>query len=73
MHYLIKDPLYQIIQATSPKAQRPLEQFAYDSVGNRLGGGRVHNELNQLTEDDLATYTYDADGNMTGKVKKKQR
>ncbi|MBN1575805.1 MAG: RHS repeat protein [Chitinispirillaceae bacterium] len=70
MHYLIKDPLYQIIEATSPKVQRTLEQFDYDSVGNWTGGGRVHNELNQLTEDDSSMYSYDADGNMTEKVSK---
>jgi len=70
VHAYTYDPLYQIIEATSPKVQRPLEQFAYDSVGNWMGGGRIHNELNQLTEDDSCTYAYDTDGNMTGKVSK---
>ena len=36
LHEYAYDPLYQIIEATSPKVQRPLEQFAYDSVGNWL-------------------------------------
>jgi len=64
------DPLYQIIQASHPTPPRPLEQFQYDQVGNWLGNGRVHNELNQLTEDDSCLYYYDADGNLTEKINK---
>jgi RHS repeat-associated protein len=69
-HEYTYDPLYQIIEATHPTPPRPLEQFLYDEVGNRLGGGRVHNELNQLTEDDSCSYAYDADGNMILQVRK---
>jgi len=64
------DQLYQVISATHPTVQNPLEQFQYDQVGNRLGNDRVHNELNQLTEDDSCWYNYDADGNMTEKISK---
>ncbi len=42
----------------------------YTAVGNRLGDRRVHNKLNQLTEDDSCWYSYDADGNMTEKIGK---
>jgi YD repeat-containing protein len=70
MHEYYYDSLYQIVQVTHPHVQRPLEQFQYDAVGNWLGGGRVHNELNQLTEDDSCWYEYDLDGNMTLKVHK---
>jgi RHS repeat-associated protein len=69
-HNYTYDSLYQIIAATHPTPPRPLEQFQYDQAGNRLGGGRVHNELNQLTEDDSCRYAYDADGNMVSKVSK---
>ena len=69
-HNYTYDSLYQIIGATHPTLPRPLEQFGYDPVGNRLGGGRVHNEINQLIEDDSCVYIYDADGNMTAKVYK---
>jgi RHS repeat-associated protein len=69
-HDYTYDPLYQIIQATHPTPPRPLEQFQYDQVGNWLGDGRVHNELNQLTEDDSCWYSYDADGNMAEKISK---
>jgi YD repeat-containing protein len=56
VHDYTYDSLYQIIGATHPNAQRPLEAFEYDAVGNWLGGGRVHNELNQLTEYNFYSY-----------------
>jgi RHS repeat-associated protein len=64
--------LYQIIQATHPSIPNPLEQFTYDTTGNRLTDlthtNYQYNELNQLIEDDSCMYTYDADGNMTTKT-----
>jgi RHS repeat-associated protein len=70
VHNYVYDSIYQIINATHPYIQRPTEQFQYDEAGNWLGNGRVHNELNQLVEDDSCWYSYDADGNMTTKVSK---
>jgi RHS repeat-associated protein len=73
-HNYMYDTLYQIIQATHPTVHNPLEQFTYDTAGNRLidltHTNYQYNELNQLTEDDSCTYAYDADGNMTEKVSK---
>ena len=34
-HNYAYDRLYQITEATHPRVSDPLEQFAYDSVGNR--------------------------------------
>jgi len=70
LHNYFYDSIYQVIGATHPTPPRPLEQFQYDAVGNLLGGGRVHNGLNQLVEDDSCWYLYDLDGNMTSKVSK---
>jgi RHS repeat-associated protein len=74
LHDYTYDSLYQIIGATHPTVNNPLEQFSYDAVGNRLTdlthANYQYNELNQLTEDDSCTYTYDADGNMTAKINK---
>jgi len=65
------DALYQINEAIHPNyPTRPTELFEYDEVGNWLGDGRIHNELNQLVEDDSCFYDYDADGNMTRKIQK---
>jgi YD repeat-containing protein len=51
-----------------------LEQFTYDTAGNRLTDlthtNYQYNELNQLIEDDSCMYNYDADGNMTTKISK---
>jgi RHS repeat-associated protein len=52
-----------------------LEQFTYDTAGNRLTDlthtNYQYNELNQLIEDDSCMYNYDADGNMTARIDKK--
>ncbi len=69
-HNYTYDPLYQILNATHPSVKNPLEQFAYDAAGNWLNDNRVHNELNQLLEDDSCYYRYDLDGNMTEKISK---
>jgi RHS repeat-associated protein len=70
LHEYYYDSLYQIVQAYHPTVTNPLEEFEYDAVGNRVGPAIVHNELNQLLEDENATYQYDADGNMTVRVEK---
>jgi RHS repeat-associated protein len=69
-HNYTYDPLYQILDATHPSVKNPLEQFSYDAAGNWLNDNRVHNELNQLLEDDSCYYRYDLDGNMTEKISK---
>jgi hypothetical protein len=46
----------------------PLEKFSYDAAGNWFIGNRVHNELNQLLEDDSCYYNYNLYGNMTEKI-----
>jgi RHS repeat-associated protein len=74
VHNYMYDTLYQIIQATHPSIPNPLEQFTYDTAGNRLTDlihdNYQYNELNQLIEDDSCMYNYNADGNMTEKVSK---
>lgn len=74
LHSYVYDSLYQIVQATHPSVQNPLEQFTYDAAGNRLTdlthSAFQYNELNQLLEDDSCVYQYDLDGNMTEKVDK---
>jgi RHS repeat-associated protein len=74
VHAYAYDAIYQIVQATHPGVQNPLEQFSYDSVGNRLTdltrSNYQYNELNQLLEDDSCTYAYDLDGNMVQQVNK---
>ena len=75
VHIYGYDQLYQIIRATHPTAPKPLEQFTYDSVGNRLtvdGNPFVwqYDDLNRLMEDDKYLYSYDDDGNMVLKVDK---
>jgi RHS repeat-associated protein len=73
LHEYGYDTLYQILSATHPTVTNPLEQFQYDAAGNRLADASraySYNELNQLVEDDSATYAYDLDGNMTLRVSK---
>jgi YD repeat-containing protein len=74
VHAYAYDAIYQIVQATHPTVQNPLEQFTYDSMGNRLTdlthSNYRYNEVNHLLEDDSATYAYDLDGNMTAKIEK---
>ena len=74
VHSYAYDALYQIVEATHPTVQNPLEQFSYDSVGNRMTdlthSAYQYNELNQLLEDDSCVYRYDLDGNMTAKIDK---
>jgi len=69
------DDLHRLITADHP-AQSNLavknEVFNYDAVGNRLSDAVItnyqHNAANRLTENSSYTYTYDANGNLTGKT-----
>lgn len=75
LHEYQYDQIYQITKATHPRISDPLEEFAYDAVGNRLTETSSsftwkYNELNQLLEDHEFTYKYDTDGNMIRKVNK---
>ncbi|MBI2840304.1 MAG: RHS repeat-associated core domain-containing protein [Acidobacteria bacterium] len=66
------DDKYQVVSATHPLD--PSESFTYDPVGNRLSShlssSYVYNAANQLLDDAEFTYSYDADGNCTGKISK---
>jgi len=69
LHEYGYDEMNRIIRATHPTTVNPLEQFTYDSSGNRMAGDGdpfecQYNELNQLGVDDSASYDYDADGNL---------
>jgi RHS repeat-associated protein len=46
------------------------ENYKYDENGNRVMTGWVTGLNNQLSEDPLFTYTYDAEGNRTSRVRK---
>ena len=46
------------------------ETYAYDGTGNRTNGGYVTGPDNRLLDDGTFTYTYDADGNRTARVRK---
>jgi RHS repeat-associated protein len=50
------------------------ETFSYDAVGNRLAdaaiSGYQYDNTNRLLENSSFTYTYDANGNQTGKIEK---
>jgi len=71
------DDLHRLITADHP-AQSNLvvknEVFNYDAVGNRLSDavmtGYQHNAANRLTENSSYTYTYDANGNLTGQTER---
>jgi RHS repeat-associated protein len=41
--------------------------YGFDAAGNILGGGRVHDAGNRVVQDDVYTYAYDGNGNLTGK------
>ncbi|MBI4351543.1 MAG: RHS repeat protein, partial [Elusimicrobia bacterium] len=66
------DDLHRLISAQHP--DQPNETFSYDPVGNRLSDavltGYQHNAANRLTENSGYTYTYDANGNLTGQTEK---
>ncbi len=68
------DMLNRLVQAINPLPANPLENYAYDAVGNRTNsnqnGASVFNQGNQLLEDANFTYQYDNNGNMTRKTAK---
>ncbi len=64
------DPIYQLTQVTMNAATT--ESYSYDQVGNRLSSLGVspytYNSSNQLTSLPGVTFTYDNNGNTTGKT-----
>ncbi len=61
----------RLTAANSSLPTVPSETFAYDLMGNWTPfDGRVHDEANQLVEDNGFTYRYDADGNLVEKRSK---
>jgi RHS repeat-associated protein len=57
-------------QLTTADRSATDENYAYDEAGNRARSGWVTGTNNQLTEDPTFTYTYDAEGNRTSRVRK---
>ena len=71
------DDLHRLTSATHPGASfvpTKNETFGYDPVGNRQADANITNyqydAANRLLENSSFTYTYDADGNQTGKTDK---
>ncbi len=62
------DDTGQLVAATHP--DQPDEAFVYDALGNHMDKGQVVDLANRLIEDNDVTYTYDANGNLTGKASK---
>ncbi|HEV2233469.1 MAG TPA: RHS repeat-associated core domain-containing protein [Terriglobia bacterium] len=64
------DQIYELTQAVVNGT--PAESYTYDAVGNRLSSLGIpsysYNSSNELTSASPATFTYDANGNMTGKT-----
>jgi RHS repeat-associated protein len=62
------------VEAINPLPTNPLENYTYDSVGNRTdsnqNGLSQFNVANELNEDGDFTYQYDNNGNMTRKTAK---
>src|SRR6185312_3609084 len=74
-HVYSYDNLHRLTEAKHPAGSvLPIkdETFSYDAVGNRLAdaqiGGYTYNSANELTSNSSFTYTYDADGNQSGKT-----
>jgi RHS repeat-associated protein len=66
------DDLYRL--TTASNAVSASEAYAYDALGNRtnsasVSGPWIHNQNNELLGHSNVTFTYDASGNMTRKVK----
>lgn len=55
-------------QLASAGGAAPALAFQYDAAGNHLGDGRSYDAGNRLVQDSRYTYTYDANGNLSGKV-----
>lgn len=69
------DALNRLTTASHPEeTSLPIrdETFSYDAVGNRLSdaerSGYAYDAANRLISDSSFTYTYDANGNMTGRT-----
>jgi RHS repeat-associated protein len=73
-HNYTYDTLSRLTEALNPLPSNPLENFNYDSVGNRTNsnqnGASIFNQANQLLEDAGFTYQYDNNGNLTRKTPK---
>ena len=71
-HSYAYDDLHRLTEASHPTL--PNETFAYDQVGNRTADAVItnyqHNAANRLLENSSYTYTYDANGNLTGQTHK---
>lgn len=65
IHNYNYDNVYRLLNSTNPN-----EAYTYDPVGNRNALINNYDGGNRLLDDDIYTYTYDLDGNMTSKVKK---
>ena len=73
-HNYLYDQLYRLIDATHPQSRLGgTENFGYDPVGNRTtsqsrGTTRdySYDNMNRLLGEDQYSYSYDANGNMTG-------
>lgn len=46
------------------------ESFGYDAAGNRLAGGALYNDDNQLVDDAAYTYAYNARGDRVSRARK---
>ena len=65
------DELYRL--TNSDHSAEGIENFSMDEVGNRTGSSVSatvwqYNENDELQDDGVATYSYDANGNLTSKV-----
>jgi RHS repeat-associated protein len=67
------DNLYRLTQAAhSDGKTTSTETFSYDAVGNRLSDDKIqdyrYDAANRMLENSKFVYTYDKNGNLTGKV-----
>ena len=60
MHNYTYDNIYQLTQATHPDPNMPMEQFSYDSVGNRLSA-----EAETVGTPVATNYAYDWENRLT--------
>ena len=64
------DNLSQLVGADY--SQQADESYAYDSTGNRTGDGYITDAGNRIASDGTFSYTYDAEGNCTGRTRLSQ-
>src|SRR5438046_6563849 len=61
-------PYYAASQETAAThSYQTNEAYSYDANGNRTNTGYTTGTNNEVTSDGTYNYTYDAEGNMTGK------